>query len=130
MNGCKKALNNQLGEDKMLDQFEPQQLQQEGTVELPAPSGASSIALESLTIAQCASVADQIRQNLTQGLPTLLDLSQCQEADSAGIQLLVALQSDPATSLSVHWTKPSVTLSMKADRLGVQSWVNAGVLEQ
>lgn len=114
----------------MLDQFEPQQLQQEDTVELPAPSGASSIALESLTIAQCASVADQIRQNLTQGLPTLLDLSQCLEADSAGIQLLVALQSDPATSLSVHWTKPSVTLSMKADRLGVQSWVNAGVLEQ
>ncbi len=89
-----------------------------------------AIAVESLTIAQCAEVADQIKQNLAQGQPTLLDLSNCQEADSAGIQLLVALQSDPATSLSVHWTKPSIHLSMKADRLGVQSWVNAGVLEQ
>ena len=114
----------------MLNELEIIQEYEQETAGHVVASGLQSIALDALTIAQCAQVADQIKQNLSQGLPTLLDLSHCQEADSAGIQLLVAIQSDPATSLCVHWTKPSITLAMKADRLGVQSWVNAGVQEQ
>ncbi len=111
----------------MLDEFT---VENQGATDNAVCGDMQAIAIESLTIAQCAAVADQIKHNLAQGLPTVLDLAHCQEADSAGIQLLVAIQSDPATSLCVHWTKPSIALSMKADRLGLQSWVNAGVVEK
>ncbi|BET25497.1 STAS domain-containing protein [Limnobacter thiooxidans] len=85
--------------------------------------------LQTLTIADCAALADDIRQSLGKGHDVVLDLSDCQEVDTTGIQLLVTIQNDPAVNLHVHWTKPSEVVAMKAARLGVQSWINAGFLE-
>jgi ABC-type transporter Mla MlaB component len=87
------------------------------------------VALDTLTIADCAGLVEAIRQSLNQGISVLLDLSNCQEVDTAGMQLLVTIQNDPAVNLHVHWTKPSEVVAMKAARLGVQSWINAGFLE-
>ncbi|MCQ8897775.1 STAS domain-containing protein [Limnobacter humi] len=87
------------------------------------------LTLETLTIADCGGVFEAIKQKLTAGLTVLLDISQCQEIDTAGVQLLAAIQIDPAVNLKVHWTKPSELVSMKAQRLGLLSWINAGFLE-
>jgi ABC-type transporter Mla MlaB component len=89
----------------------------------------TQVNLETLTIADCAGLVELIRQSLNQGISVLLDLSNCQEVDTAGIQMLVTIQNDPAVNLRVHWTKPSEVVAMKAARLGVQSWINAGFLE-
>lgn len=89
----------------------------------------TQVALETLTIADCSALVDVIRQSLSAGISVVLDLSNCQEVDTAGVQLLVTIQNDPAVNLRVHWTKPSEVVAMKAARLGVQSWINAGFLE-
>lgn len=89
----------------------------------------TQVVLESLTIADCSALAEEIRQSLASNLAVVIDLGQCQEVDTAGLQLLVAIQNDPAVNLRVHWTKPSEVVAMKAARLGVQSWINAGFLE-
>ncbi|WP_370264291.1 lipid asymmetry maintenance protein MlaB [Limnobacter sp.] len=88
------------------------------------------ISLEELSIGCCASLAEQIRQGLAEGQHVLLDLRQCQEVDTAGLQLLLCIQNDPAVNLHVHWTAPSEVLALKAARLGVSSWINAGVVER
>lgn len=87
------------------------------------------VVLDTLTIADCSALAETIRQSLNAGIAVVLDLSNCQEVDTAGIQLLVSIQNDPTVNLRVHWTKPSEVLAMKAVRLGVQSWIAAGFLE-
>lgn len=87
------------------------------------------VELETLTIADCGALVELIRQSLGQGIPVRLDLSQCQEVDTAGMQLLVTIQNDPAVNLKIHWSKPSEVVAMKAARLGLQSWINAGVVE-
>jgi ABC-type transporter Mla MlaB component len=89
----------------------------------------TQVALDTLTIADCAGLVEVIRQSLNQGISVVLDLSNCQEVDTAGMQMLVTIQNDPAVNLRVHWTKPSEVVAMKAARLGVQSWINAGFLE-
>ncbi len=89
----------------------------------------TQVAVDTLTIADCAGVVDLIRQSLNQGVSVVLDLSNCHEVDTAGMQLLVTIQNDPVVNLRVHWTKPSEVVAMKAARLGVQSWINAGFLE-
>lgn len=94
-----------------------------------ASSKHTQVVLDTLTIADCAALVDVIRQSLNAGISVVLDLSNCQEVDTAGVQLLVTLQNDPAVNLRVHWTKPSEVVAMKAARLGVQSWINAGYLE-
>ncbi|HEY1058316.1 MAG TPA: STAS domain-containing protein [Limnobacter sp.] len=93
------------------------------------PADNSVLALETLTIADCGGLFEAIKQKLTAGLSVLLDISQCQEIDTAGVQLLAAIQNDPAVNLKVHWTKPSEVVSMKAQRLGLLSWINAGFVE-
>ena len=94
-----------------------------------AASKHTQVALETLTIADCSALVDVIRQSLNAGISVVLDLSNCQEIYTAGMQLLVTIQNDPAVNLRVHWTKPSEVVAMKAARLGVQSWINAGFLE-
>jgi ABC-type transporter Mla MlaB component len=89
----------------------------------------TQVALDTLTIADCAGLVEVIRQSLSQGISVVLDLTHCHEVDTAGMQLLVTIQNDPAVNLRVHWTKPSEVVAMKAARLGVQSWINAGFLE-
>lgn len=102
----------------------------EGDIENSAESTShNQVVLESLTIADCAGLVEVIRQSLSQGISVMLDLSNCQEVDTAGMQMLVTIQNDPAVNLRVHWTKPSEVVAMKAARLGVQSWINAGYLE-
>jgi ABC-type transporter Mla MlaB component len=86
------------------------------------------VALETLTIADCAGLVDEIRKSLSAGTAVRLDLANCQEVDTAGMQLLVTIQNDPAVNLRVHWNKPSEVIAMKAARLGMQSWINAGVV--
>lgn len=84
--------------------------------------------LEGLTIAQCAHLHEQIRNVIVMGSEVVLDLTQCEDVDTAGLQLLLAIQNDPEVSPKVHWTGWSTTLAAKAERLGVTSWLNAGRL--
>jgi len=88
------------------------------------------VQLDDLTIGRCAELAETIRQSMVDGLPVILDVSGCQEVDTAGLQLLVCIQNDPAVNLRVHWTSPSEVLAQKAARLGMSSWINAGVVER
>lgn len=91
------------------------------------PSKQTQMSLESLTIADCAVLVGMIRQSLNAGISVVLDLSRCQEVDTAGMQLLVTIQNDPAVNLRVHLITPSEVVAMKAARLGLLSWINAGV---
>jgi len=86
-------------------------------------------ALECLTIADCGPLYERIKQGLALGESIVLNLSDCEEVDTAGLQFLVAIQNDPEVNLKVHWTKPSDTVSQKAARLGLTSWIHAGALE-
>ncbi|HEX4917582.1 MAG TPA: STAS domain-containing protein [Limnobacter sp.] len=86
--------------------------------------------LEDLTIGRCAELAETIRQNTAMGLSVLIDLRDCHEVDTAGLQLLVCIQNDPSVNLRVHWLAPSEAVVQKAARLGLGSWVNAGVVER
>lgn len=88
-----------------------------------------NVLVDTLTIADCSPLVEAIKQGLQSNLPVLLNISNCQEADTAGLQLLVAIQNDPSINLRVHWTKPSEVVALKAARLGVSSWVNAGFVE-
>jgi ABC-type transporter Mla MlaB component len=85
--------------------------------------------LSSLTIADCAVLYEEIKACLALNQDMLLDLSGCDEVDTAGIQFLVAIQMDPVVSLKVKWSKPSHPVLMKAERLGTSSWIHAGALE-
>lgn len=94
-----------------------------------AAGGTQTIDLEALTIADCAPLYESIRQNLNDGHAVMLNIADCQDIDTAGIQLLAAIQNDPSVNLRVHWTKPSDLVAMKAQRLGLMSWINAGFVE-
>jgi len=94
-----------------------------------AAGGTHTIDLEALTIADCASLYESIRSKLSAGLSLMLNISDCQDVDTAGLQLLAAIQNDPTVNLRVHWTKPSEVVAMKAQRLGLMSWINAGFVE-
>lgn len=87
------------------------------------------INLECLTICECSGVYEQIKKNITDGKKVVIDLHNCQEIDTAGLQLLACIQNDPALSLNVTWTRLSEVLSMKAERLGLLSWISAGIRE-
>ena len=110
---------------ELILQEDPQQVTEVAADE----SRYTQVVLETLTIADCAGVVDEIRRSLNAGVAVRLELGNCQEVDTAGMQLLVTIQNDPAVNLRVHWTKPSEVVAMKAARLGVQSWINAGFLE-
>jgi len=108
----------------MTDALSPEVLQIEQTG-LKQPH---RLLLEGLTIAQCAHLHEQIRNVIVLGSEVVLDLIQCEDVDTAGLQLLLAIQNDPEVSLKVHWTGWSATLAAKAERLGMASWLNAGRL--
>jgi len=107
-------------------------LQEEHETDMESASASSKytqVVLETLTIADCAGVVEEIRKSLSVGAAVLLDIANCHEVDTAGMQLLVTIQNDPTVNLRVHWNKPSEMVSMKAERLGLKSWINAGVVE-
>lgn len=87
------------------------------------------IVVESLTIADCGPLYERIKSGLEQGERVCLNISDCEDVDTAGLQLLAAIQNDADVSLKVLWTKPSQAISDKATRLGLLSWVEAGARE-
>lgn len=87
------------------------------------------IAVDSLTIADCGPLYERIKTGLEQGERVCLNISNCEDVDTAGLQLLAAIQNDSGVSLKVLWTKPSQTIVDKATRLGLLSWVEAGAQE-
>ncbi|MDX1670473.1 MAG: STAS domain-containing protein [Limnobacter sp.] len=89
----------------------------------------STLVVQSLTIADCGPLYEQIKTGLEQGQKVSLDVSRCEDVDTAGLQLLSAIQNDPAVSLQVTWNKPSSAITEKATRLGLLSWIEAGVKE-
>lgn len=86
-------------------------------------------AVETLTIADCGPLYEKLKPCLAGGDTVVLDISQCQEIDTAGLQFLAAIQNDPEVSLRIRWSKPSELVAMRASRLGLTSWIEAGAME-
>jgi len=84
--------------------------------------------LSCLTIAECAPLYEKLKGHLNDDQPVLLDISNCQEIDTAGLQFLAAIQNDPEVNLRVRWTQPSEEVARKASRLGLTSWIEAGAV--
>jgi len=104
-----------------------------GVVEMATPveaehAEAEDWTLASLTIAECGPLYEKLKGHLNEAEPVLLDLSQCQEIDTAGLQFLAAIQNDPDVSLKIRWTQPSEEVARKASRLGLSSWIEAGAV--
>ncbi|NJM31916.1 MAG: STAS domain-containing protein [Limnobacter sp.] len=91
-----------------------------------APSEKTTWSLASLTICECSALYERLKNALGQGQSITLDLAHCEEVDTAGIQLLAAIQNDPQASLKINWTKPHEALLHKAAQLGMSSWIEAG----
>lgn len=85
--------------------------------------------LKSLTIADCGPLYERIKQGLNEAGAVRFDLTSCEEVDTAGLQLLVAIQNDPEVSLKIRWNTPSEMILKKANQLGLASWVESGILE-
>ena len=68
----------------------------------------------------------QARANLAQILAALehcnsltLDLSACEDVDTAGLQLLAAIRLDPEFQSRVRWKAPTEDFLTRAQRLGL-----------
>jgi len=114
--------------DELLSEAEAVAMQ-EPSAELDCTPAADPWALVSLTIADCAPLYEKLKNLLNAGETVLLNISDCQDIDTAGLQFLAAIQNDPEVSLRVRWTKPSEPVSLKASRLGLTSWIEAGAVE-
>lgn len=99
-----------------------EQLVQEGSAQ------AGSWPVECLTIGDCGPLYERIKEITDKGDKVNLDLSVCQEIDTAGLQLLTAIQIDPELSLKVHWQSPSEPVRERAARLGLISWIESGAV--
>jgi ABC-type transporter Mla MlaB component len=86
-------------------------------------AGAAQITLPCLTIAECTAVADDIRQKLTQPGELFLDLSGCEDIDTAGIQLLTLLRMDDAVSSRVRFSELHEAVQKAAKCLGLSSYL-------
>jgi len=85
--------------------------------------------VETLTIADCGPLYEKLKPRLAGGDTVVLDISHCEEIDTAGLQFLAAIQNDPEVSLRIRWSKPSELVAMRASRLGLTSWIEAGAVE-
>jgi hypothetical protein len=85
--------------------------------------------VETLTIADCGPLYEKLKPRLASGDTVVLNISCCEEIDTAGLQFLAAIQNDPEVSLRIRWSKPSELVSMRASRLGLTSWIEAGAVE-
>jgi len=85
--------------------------------------------VETLTIADCGPLYEKLKPRLADGDTVVLDISRCEEIDTAGLQFLAAIQNDPEVSLRIRWSKPSELVAMRASRLGLTSWIEAGAME-
>lgn len=84
--------------------------------------------VECLTIGDCGPLYERIKESTDKGDKVNLDLSVCQEIDTAGLQLLTAIQVDPDLSLKVRWESLSEPVRERAARLGLISWIESGAV--
>ncbi len=74
-----------------------------------------------LTIAECTPVADQIRQALADAPKVFIRLSNCEELDTAGAQLLTILKCDEGVAGRLVFDAPSDTAKDVFSLLGLSS---------
>ncbi len=74
-----------------------------------------------LTIAECTPVADQIRQHLLSSPRLQLNLANCEEIDTAGVQLLTILRCDEGVASRIMFDSPSETAMHAFNLLGLAS---------
>ncbi len=79
-----------------------------------------------LTIAQSSSNLNQISVALETAETLLLDLSACEDIDTAGLQLLAAIRLDPMFKNRVDWTGVTAEFLAKAERLGLSDLLAPG----
>ncbi len=75
--------------------------------------------LTALNISQASANLAQISAALEHNESLTLDLSSCEEVDTAGLQLLAAIRLDPMFQNRVDWTAPTQDFLIKAERLGL-----------
>ena len=79
-----------------------------------------------LTIAQASNNLNQISVALEVTDTLLLDLSACEDVDTAGLQLLAAIRLDPMFQNRVNWTGCTAEFLVKAERLGLSDLLAPG----
>ena len=74
-----------------------------------------------LTIAECTPVADQIRQHLLDSPKLEIKLANCEEIDTAGVQLLTILRCDEGVASRLIFDTPSETAQSAFSLLGLSA---------
>lgn len=80
---------------------------------------AQVLRFSAFTIAQASSNLNLISVAIETAETLLLDLSDCEEVDTAGLQLLAAIRLDPMYQNRVNWTGCNAEFQAKAERLGL-----------
>ena len=77
------------------------------------------LVLTALNISHASANLAQISAALEHSDSLTLDLSACEEVDTAGLQLLAAIRLDPMFQNRVNWKAPTEDFLTKAERLGL-----------
>lgn len=77
------------------------------------------IELTCLTIAECTPVAEQIREQLGHHARITVSLSNCEEIDTAGLQLLTILRCDEETRARIDFDQPHEAVIRGLQMLGL-----------
>jgi ABC-type transporter Mla MlaB component len=80
-----------------------------------------------LTIAECALVADQLRTAMSRHPKVFMNLANCDEIDTAGMQLLTIIQNDGEVANRIRFVAPHEAVFAQAKRLGLSSFLQSGV---
>jgi len=86
-----------------------------------APPAVPCIDITCLTIAECTPVADQIRQHLLESPKLEVKLANCEEIDTAGVQLLTILRCDEGVASRLIFDTPSEAAKSAFSLLGLSS---------
>lgn len=87
---------------------------------------AQVLSFNALTIAQASNNLNQISVALETAETLVLDLSACEDVDTAGLQLLAAIRLDPMFQNRVDWTGLTAEFMAKAERLGLSDLLAPG----
>jgi len=88
-------------------------------------SAVATVDIRSLTIADCAGVADRIRSELASNGKIVLTLAQCEEIDTAGAQLLAIIRCDEGIASRISIEGLSDVVSDLLALLGLSSLMTA-----
>jgi len=80
-----------------------------------------------LTIAECALVADQLRTAMSRHPKVFMNLANCDEIDTAGMQLLTIIQNDGDVAHRIRFVSPHEAVFAQAKRLGLSSFLQSGI---